>query len=150
MTVTSQFVAQSLSLTGVTIGIGAQTRTCVGSGPHPLTNAGFPAGFALRASSFGDEWTARQAFAHLIGARRRRAACGDVHGCIRDHGPAAGGRRGAAVAGAEPELEKSQSGVWHGQDSVYSERRKSFTSFESMESCLAAGGRARDARGADG
>src|SRR5688572_5571023 len=80
MTVTSQFVAQSLSLTGVTIGIGAQTRTCVGSGPHPLTNAGFPAGFALRASSFGDEWTARQAFAHLIG-NRRAAQASRVRGC---------------------------------------------------------------------
>lgn len=56
------------------------------------------------------------------------------------------GAGGGAAAAAEPEVKKSQSGVCHGQDSVHYERTKKFTPYDSMEDCLASGG--RESRGA--
>ena len=51
-----------------------------------------------------------------------------------------------AAAAADPEVKKSQSGVCHGQDSVHYERTLKFTPYDSMEDCLASGG--RETRGA--
>jgi len=46
-----------------------------------------------------------------------------------------------SVADADPEVKKSESGVCHGQDSVHYQRTKKFTPYDSMEACLASGGR---------
>ena len=46
-----------------------------------------------------------------------------------------------SVADADPEVKKSESGVCHGQDSVHYQRTNKFTPFDSMEACLASGGR---------
>lgn len=56
------------------------------------------------------------------------------------------GAGSAAVAVADPEVKKSQSGVCHGQDSVHYEQTKKFTPYDSMEACKASGG--RETRGA--
>lgn len=51
-----------------------------------------------------------------------------------------------AARATEPEVKKSQSGVCHGQDSVHYARTKKFTPYDSMDDCLASGG--RESRGA--
>lgn len=53
---------------------------------------------------------------------------------------------GGAVAAADPEVKKSESGVCHAQDSVHYARTGKFTPYDSMEDCLASGG--RESRGA--
>ena len=56
------------------------------------------------------------------------------------------GAAGDIASAADPEVRKSQSGVCHAQDSVHYERTKKFTPYDSMEDCLASGG--RETRGA--
>ena len=51
-----------------------------------------------------------------------------------------------AVATTDPEVKKSQSGICHGQDSVHYARTEKFIPYDSMEACLASGG--RESRGA--
>ena len=51
------------------------------------------------------------------------------------------GADGAAVADTDPEVRKSQSGVCHGPESAHYERTEKFIPYDSMEACLASGGR---------
>ena len=56
------------------------------------------------------------------------------------------GAGGAAVTATDAEVKKSQSGICHGPDSVHYERTEKFIPYDSMEACLASGG--RESRGA--